>query len=212
MRAEIEAAMAAIVEEFTEPAGNARRIRPALWPDPATKDEHIRGDLSELRGLRTEFRGRIVSRKFIDCVSEVMHRRMATDPRIIVMGEDIHRLRGGTNGASPLPRDPAEIRARASRLPPVEFRDVPASFILRASWDVTYSFWSGWMARSFPGYRTHRLWSPWREYGGWALRGLKRPLRRRASIALTRALRAGPPYWLLPLQLEGDYQLRAHSP
>ncbi|MBB5688700.1 MFS transporter [Roseomonas alkaliterrae] len=100
MRAEIEAAMAEIVEEFTEPAGNARRIRPALWPDPATKDEHIRGDLSELRGMRTEFRGRIVSRKFIDCVSEVMHRRMATDPRIIVMGEDIHRLRGGTNGAT----------------------------------------------------------------------------------------------------------------
>jgi capsular polysaccharide export protein len=120
--------------------------------------------------------------------------------------------RGGTNGASRLPRDPAEIRARAARLPPVEFRDVPASFLLRAFWDVTYSAWSGWMARSFPGYRTHRLWSPWREYAGWALRGLKRPLRRRASIRLTRALRAGPPYWLLPLQLEGDYQLRAHSP
>ena len=100
MRAEIEAAMADIVAEFTEPAGNARRIRPALWPDPTTKDEHIRGDLSELSGARTEFRGSIVTRKFIVCVSEVMHRRMATDPRIIVMGEDIHRLRGGTNGAT----------------------------------------------------------------------------------------------------------------
>ncbi|MDW8399788.1 MAG: capsular biosynthesis protein [Acetobacteraceae bacterium] len=120
--------------------------------------------------------------------------------------------RSGTNSASPLPRDPAEIRARAAGLPPVEFRDVPASFLLRASWDVAYSFWSGWMARSFPHYRSHRLWSPWREYAGWALRGLKRPLRRRASVALTRALRAGPPYWLLPLQLEGDFQLRAHSP
>ncbi|WP_198369460.1 alpha-ketoacid dehydrogenase subunit alpha/beta [Roseomonas rosulenta] len=100
MRAEIEAAMAAIVAEFTEAAGNARRIRPALWPDPATKDTHIRGDLSELAGARREFRGRIVTRKFIDCVADVMHRRMSTDPRIIVMGEDIHRLRGGTNGAT----------------------------------------------------------------------------------------------------------------
>ncbi len=100
MRAEIEAAMSAIVEEFTEPAGNARRIRPALWPDPATKDEHIRGDLSEIAGARTEFRGRIVRRKFIEVVADVMHRRMATDQRIVVMGEDIHRLRGGTNGAT----------------------------------------------------------------------------------------------------------------
>ena len=100
MRAEIEAAIAAIVEEFTEAAGNARRIRPALWPDPATKDAHIRGDLSELRGARTDFRGRIVTRRFIDCVAEVMHRRMAADPRILVLGEDVHRLRGGTNGAT----------------------------------------------------------------------------------------------------------------
>jgi 2-oxoisovalerate dehydrogenase E1 component len=100
MRAEIEAAMAAIVDEFTEAAGNARRIRPSLWPDPATKDTHIRGDLSELRDARTAFRGGLVTRKFIDCVSEVMHRRMASDPRIVVMGEDIHRLRGGTNGAT----------------------------------------------------------------------------------------------------------------
>jgi capsular polysaccharide export protein len=120
--------------------------------------------------------------------------------------------RGGTNGASPLPREPAEIRRRAAGLPPVEVRDVPASFVLRAAWDVSYSFWTGWAARQFPHYRTHRLWSPWREYGGWVARGAVRPLRRRASDATTRVLRAGPPYWLLPLQLEGDYQLRAHSP
>ncbi len=54
MRAEIEAAMAQIVGELTEPAGNARRIRPAFWPEPASKDRHIRGDLSELRDARTE--------------------------------------------------------------------------------------------------------------------------------------------------------------
>ncbi len=41
-----------------------------------------------------------MTRKFIDCVADVMHRRMETDPRIICMGEDIHRLRGGTNGAT----------------------------------------------------------------------------------------------------------------
>ena len=30
----------------------------------------------------------------------VMDRRMETDPRIVVMGEDVHRLNGGTNGAT----------------------------------------------------------------------------------------------------------------
>ena len=99
-RQAIEDAVAGIVAELTEPAGNARRIRPALWPDPATKDAHIRGDLSELRGARTAFRGRMIRRKFIDVVAEVMHRRMAADPRILCLGEDIHRLRGGTNGAT----------------------------------------------------------------------------------------------------------------
>jgi 2-oxoisovalerate dehydrogenase E1 component len=38
--------------------------------------------------------------KFIDAVAAVMRRRMDTDDRIIVMGEDIHRLNGGTNGAT----------------------------------------------------------------------------------------------------------------
>jgi 2-oxoisovalerate dehydrogenase E1 component len=37
---------------------------------------------------------------FIDVVSAVMHRRMETDPGIVVMGEDVHRLNGGTNGAT----------------------------------------------------------------------------------------------------------------
>jgi 2-oxoisovalerate dehydrogenase E1 component len=38
--------------------------------------------------------------KFIDAVAEVMRRRMDTDDRIVVMGEDVHRLNGGTNGAT----------------------------------------------------------------------------------------------------------------
>jgi 2-oxoisovalerate dehydrogenase E1 component len=38
--------------------------------------------------------------KFIDAVAAVMGRRMETDPGVIVMGEDVHRLNGGTNGAT----------------------------------------------------------------------------------------------------------------
>jgi len=89
-----------------DPAGKPgqRRIRPELWPSPDFHDVGIRGDLSELVGLRTEeaetFTGKTALRKFIDVIADVMARRMETDERIIVMGEDIHRLKGGTNGAT----------------------------------------------------------------------------------------------------------------
>jgi 2-oxoisovalerate dehydrogenase E1 component len=82
----------------------ARRIRPGLWPDPALVDAGVRGDLTELAGARTAeratFTGQLRRGKFIDAVSAVMDRRMGTDPRVIVLGEDVHKLAGGTNGAT----------------------------------------------------------------------------------------------------------------
>jgi len=64
----------------------------------------VRGDLSEFDGAavvdRAAFVGGLADQKFIDAVSAVMARRMETDPSVVVMGEDIHRLNGGTNGAT----------------------------------------------------------------------------------------------------------------
>ncbi|HEV3355749.1 MAG TPA: thiamine pyrophosphate-dependent enzyme [Pseudonocardiaceae bacterium] len=81
-----------------------RRIKASAWPDPGFVDVGVRGDLSELTGSRYEeqdtFSGAIADRRFIDVVSEVLARRMATDERIVVLGEDVHRLKGGTNGAT----------------------------------------------------------------------------------------------------------------
>src|SRR5690606_33251811 len=97
-------AMARAADALTEPAGNRRRVRDSLWPKPEFRDEGIRGDLSELSGLRCEelptFRGRIEQRKFVDTIADVLHRRMETDPGVVILGEDIHRLKGGTNGAT----------------------------------------------------------------------------------------------------------------
>lgn len=98
------ATMRSVVGRLVEPHGNGRRVIPALWPDAARTDEGLRGDLSEFAGARFEelesFSGEVAEVKFIDLVSAVMDRRMAENPRILVMGEDIHRLRGGTNGAT----------------------------------------------------------------------------------------------------------------
>jgi 2-oxoisovalerate dehydrogenase E1 component len=79
-----------------------RRIKPAEWPDPAFVNVGVRGDLSEFDGVRTADTGDVPAEdvKFIDAVAAVMRRRMETDDRIVVMGEDVHRLNGGTNGAT----------------------------------------------------------------------------------------------------------------
>ena len=81
----------------------ARRVRPAEWPDPGWVDFGVRGDLSELAEapvVRDESSVKLTETKFIEAVATVMGRRMETDPGIVVLGEDVHRLNGGTNGAT----------------------------------------------------------------------------------------------------------------
>jgi 2-oxoisovalerate dehydrogenase E1 component len=100
----MKAAAAALTEQDPDAKTGLRRIRPSLWPDPAFVDVGIRGDLSEIAGARAveqpDFRGELKRGKFIDAVSRVMDRRMSADERIVVLGEDVHKLNGGTNGAT----------------------------------------------------------------------------------------------------------------
>jgi 2-oxoisovalerate dehydrogenase E1 component len=103
-----KALAASLAEVILEPVPDGkpgeRRIRPDEWPDPAFVDHGVLGDLSELSGLSfvdsDEVADRLVETKFIDAVAAVIHRRMETDPRVVVLGEDVHRLNGGTNGAT----------------------------------------------------------------------------------------------------------------
>ncbi|GAA2008222.1 alpha-ketoacid dehydrogenase subunit alpha/beta [Microbacterium ulmi] len=107
VREQAQAAMAAaagrLLEDDPDSAGR-RRIRPGLWPDPSVVDTGIRGDASELAGLTAgepaSYSGAWRDTKFVDAVAATMDRRMETDDRIIVLGEDVHRLNGGTNGAT----------------------------------------------------------------------------------------------------------------
>jgi 2-oxoisovalerate dehydrogenase E1 component len=104
--AAMRAAAAALVEPDRSPGARAgqRRIRADLWPDPALVDFGIRGDRSELAGARTaereSFGGQLRRAKFIEAVAAVMDRRMEADSRVVVLGEDVHKLNGGTNGAT----------------------------------------------------------------------------------------------------------------
>ncbi|HAM26784.1 MAG TPA: MFS transporter [Microbacteriaceae bacterium] len=96
-------AVAQLLEADPESAGK-RRIRPELWPDTDFVNVGVRGDASELNGVRTleptAYAGETETKKFVDAVAGVMDRRMGQDERIVVLGEDVHRLNGGTNGAT----------------------------------------------------------------------------------------------------------------
>jgi 2-oxoisovalerate dehydrogenase E1 component len=100
--------MAETAEVLLEPVPDGkpgqRRIVAAEWPDPTFADVGIRGDLSELDGARyaeaDTFTGELAEQKLVEAVAAVMARRMETDERVVVMGEDVHRLNGGTNGAT----------------------------------------------------------------------------------------------------------------
>lgn len=84
--------------------GGKRRVRADLWPRPDFRDVGLRSDGPELAGLRyqdaADYAGALAERKFVDAVADVLDRRMETDPGVVVLGEDVHRLKGGTNGAT----------------------------------------------------------------------------------------------------------------
>lgn len=99
LRERAVALMKGIAGRLLEPEGNRRRIRPELWPDAAFVDVGLRGELPALPSEEPPA-GATVERKFVDAIADVLHRRMETDPSLVIMGEDIHRLKGGTNGAT----------------------------------------------------------------------------------------------------------------
>jgi 2-oxoisovalerate dehydrogenase E1 component len=105
LRNRCQALMDEISGELIEEVNGKQRIVQALWPEESFRDFGLRGDLSEFHGARFEeqesFSGALKDDvKFIDAVADVMMRRMETDDRVVVLGEDVHRLKGGTNGAT----------------------------------------------------------------------------------------------------------------
>ena len=121
---------------------------------------------------------------------------------------------GGVNGHSDLPRDPEYYLAAARKLAPLPpSRGVPSSFRRRAWEDVVYNVAAIAAVPLFPGYRTHRPWPILVEYLGWTLRLLRKNVAERRAAAMWGDLLAEKrPYFVFPLQLDCDYQIRVHSP
>ncbi len=120
--------------------------------------------------------------------------------------------RDGVNGHSTLPRNPEFYRDTAATLPPPTPMPVVAASFSRRAWeDLIYNFAAMALYPLYPHYRSHRPRHRLIEYAGWSRKVASRPARRRRATAAARALAHGNPYFLLPLQLNSDSQIRLHS-
>jgi capsular polysaccharide export protein len=121
---------------------------------------------------------------------------------------------GGVNGHSSLPRDPVWYRETAAALPPVlPHAQVSSSFRRRATEGLAYNFADVLTRWYYPGWSNHRPWHPVVEGIGW-WRKLSRRKEREANALqlMARLENSDDPYFLFPLQLDSDAQIRLHSP
>ncbi len=122
--------------------------------------------------------------------------------------------RGGMSSNSHFPADPGQILEAAAALPEPDWRQrYSQTFLAEAACDLLYNLPNVFLWFLFPGYRRHAIFHPLAEYAGWLKRLAGARRQQRAAEAIIRSLvSANSPYFIYPLQLETDYQLRAHSP
>lgn len=121
---------------------------------------------------------------------------------------------GGVNGNSSLPRDPAWYRREAAALLPVPpHKRVKSSFRRRALEGLAYNAADVLSRWYYPHWDNHRPWHPVVEGVGWARKLWRRNERQIADAALmARMAQLNAPFFLFPLQLDSDAQIRMHSP
>lgn len=118
--------------------------------------------------------------------------------------------RGGVNSYSSLPRDAAEILALDATLPPPPAEgNYPSQFRLRAAQDVAYHLTRVAGSLRYRHYVPHAPIGAFREYADWLGLFCTRPFAQRRGKRVLAQLSA--PFFLFPMQLDSDSQIRVHS-
>ena len=122
--------------------------------------------------------------------------------------------RDGMSSNSHFPNDPQQIADAARTLAEPDWeRRYTQSFAAEAAYDLLYNLPNVFLWFLFPYYRRHALFHPLAEYAGWVMRlagGRKRTLA--ATMLVENVLAGDASFFVFPLQLQTDFQLRAHSP
>ncbi len=122
--------------------------------------------------------------------------------------------RDATSTGSHFPEDPDHIRRIAASVPQfASERLYKGSFWKVAAPDVIYNLSNSFLWFLYPHFQRHTIYHPIVEYGAWIGRLMTESRRMRAIAGETEALVAsGRPFYVFPMQLEGDFQIRDHSP
>lgn len=123
--------------------------------------------------------------------------------------------RDGVNSFSHFPRDPDAIRKLADGTPSLDTAiRFPFSIAAMTWMDIRYVWTDSLLSPLlYPHYRWHGPYHPLHEHWGWVRRLIKWPAawwRRRHELREFRSLKK--PFFIFPLQLATDYQIRVHSP
>ena len=120
--------------------------------------------------------------------------------------------RGGVNRFSALPRDPDWYLRQAPRAAEVMHQRVHTPLSMRAAHDIAYHLANIGNFVGYGGYRTHRPYNALVEYAGLARRFASLRLYESRDRAICDQLIKGKtPFFLLPLQLDSDAQIREFS-
>lgn len=122
--------------------------------------------------------------------------------------------RNGLSTLSHFPTDPEQIRQISEAAGEVDLTpQFEGSRSLQIIPDVAYNLLNVACTPFYPHFRRHTIYHPVPEYIRGAIRMIGEGKRNVAANAQLRELAGtGLPLFLLPLQLEGDFQLRRHSP
>ncbi len=121
--------------------------------------------------------------------------------------------KNGMSGSSLFTSEPEEIHTLADMSPELDLeRRFEDNFWTMAYWDMAYHLSSSLLHLLYPGYRTHQLHHPVLVYLGTGLRLLKNKISNSNSDEiLSKLQQENSPYFVFPLQMATDFQIRAYS-
>lgn len=121
---------------------------------------------------------------------------------------------GGMSAYSHFPQDPEMIRKSARGLPEPDLEVLYAfPHVLEAANEVAFNLSNYFLKVLYPFYETDRIYNPLVEYVSHLPRILSgRRYERASNKIIDDVVAAERPFFLLPLQIQSDYQLRDNSP
>ena len=122
--------------------------------------------------------------------------------------------KNGVNGLSELPKGRDEVLSVGALVPEIIEKPVITNSLQRRVWDtVLHHFGNVVLCWLFPYYRTHRPYCIGHELRGWLPRYLARKKRSHEAFSLQNVIiGSGKSFYLFPLQLNSDFQIRCNSP